>query len=464
LRFLAKDYSPLGIPNRRRLKPAAADFDKKTVTKEIDLKNQITRKIDSMTDEIFQGIQRLVRIPSVVGHEGEAQEWMAELYRSLGLKIIKLVPKKEELIQHPAYSEIGFPYDESRPNIVGILRGSGAGNSLILNGHIDVVSPEPIETWDRGDPWSGTIEGNHLYGRGAADMKSGLLSNFFSLKSILDLGLKPKGDIILESVIEEEAGGSGGTLAAFLAGFRADAMIIPEPLNLQIITAHPGINYFRVRVIGKTAHAGQSHLGINAIGKLTKIYERLCGLDQERAERKRNAFFEKMTGRSCNLNIGTFRAGDWVSTVAGWAQLEARISYLPDEGEDEMKREVEQAIMEVAARDEWLKDHRPQIEWFGWRAQPWLQDLNVPVIQQFLRTASEVLSVTPEIAASTVGLDTRFGHFFDVPSFVFGPVGGLLHCSNEYVELDSVTKTIKVLAAFIVDWCRVEKESVKKAL
>jgi len=409
-----------------------------------------------MADEVFQRVQQLVKIPSTVGHEGEAQECMAQLYKSLGLDVIKMVPRKEDLIKHPTYVETGFPYDESRPNIIGIFPAEGGGRSLILNGHVDVVSPEPIETWERDGPWSGTIEGNHLYGRGAADMKSGLIGNYFALKTVLDLGLEPRGKVILESVIEEEAGGSGGTLATLVAGYTADAMIIPEPLGLQIITAHPGINYFRVKAYGKTAHAAQSHEGVNAIGKLAKIYVGLIALDRDRAQRNRNEFFEKMTGRSCNLNIGTFRAGDWPSTVAGWAELEARISYLPGETEEGIKEEVKQVVEEVAAKDKWLKEHPPKIEWFGWRAPPWVQDHKIPLIQQFRKTASAVLSSSPEIAASTAGLDTRFGPFFGVPSFVFGPTGGLLHCSNEYVEMDSLIKTIKVLAAFIVDWCGVE--------
>ncbi|MGZ3513219.1 MAG: ArgE/DapE family deacylase [Thermodesulfobacteriota bacterium] len=422
------------------------------------IKNQITKKIDRSRDEVFHTIQKLVQIPSVVGQEGEAQKWMASLYSALKLDVVKVVPEKKSLQRHPAYVETGLTYDESRPNVIGLFSPTDAGSkrSLILNGHIDVVSPEPVETWDFDGPWSGRIDGNRMYGRGSADMKSGLLSNFFALKSILDLGMKPTGRIILESVIEEEAGGSGGTLAALMAGYQADVMVIPEPLNLRVVTAHPGINYFRIKVYGKTAHAGWSHYGINAIGKLTKIYDRLIQLDRQRAERNRNDFFGKETGRSCNLNIGTFKAGDWPSTVAGWAQLEARISYLPWEKEEDIKEEVEAAVEEVAHNDEWLREHPPHVEWFGWQAQPWVQDPEVPVIRQFRQSASEILSDVPEITASTAGLDTRFGPFFDVPSFVFGPVGGLLHSSNEYVELDSVIKTIQVLATFIIDWCGVE--------
>jgi len=424
--------------------------------KKMEAKKEILRKIESMKAEIFQGIQNLVRIPSVVGQESEAQKWVAQLFTSIGLEVKKVVPSQDDLSKHPAYIKTGLPYNETRPNIIGVMEGTKSGKSLILNGHIDVVSPEPVETWNWGGPWSGHIEGNRLYGRGSADMKSGLLANFYALKSLLDLGLRPKGKIILESVIEEEAGGSGGTLALFLSGYKADAMIIPEPLNLKIITAHPGVNYFRVKAYGKMAHAGQSHFGVNAIGKLTKIYDRLMELDQDRAARNRDPFFEKLTGRSCNLNIGTFKAGDWPSTVAGSAILEARISYLPNETEAGIRKEVEEAIGEVASKDEWMAEHPPEVEWFGWRAQPWVQDPEIPLIQQFRQTASEILSCTPETSATTVGLDTRFGPFFDTPSFVFGPIGGLLHSSNEYVELDSVIKTIKVLASFIVDWCGVE--------
>jgi acetylornithine deacetylase len=426
--------------------------------KKSQIKNKIKKKIDLSRDEVFQMIQKLVQIPSVLGQEGEAQKRMASLYSSLGIEVVRVVPRKESLQKHPAYVETGLTYDESRPNIIGVFSGTntGSGRSLILNGHIDVVSPEPSETWDFDGPWSGHIDGNRMYGRGSADMKSGLLSNFFALKSILDLGVKPKGRIILESVIEEEAGGSGGTLATLVAGYQADVMIIPEPLNLRVVTAHPGVNYFRIKVYGKTAHAGWSHYGINAIGKLMKVYERLIQLDQHRAERNRNDLFEKETGRSCNLNIGTFKAGDWPSTVAGWAQLEARVSYLPWEKEEDIKKEIEAAVEEVAHNDAWLRERPPHVEWFGWRAQPWVQDPEIPAIRQFRETALEVLSSTPEITASTAGLDTRFGPFFGVPSFVFGPIGGLLHSSNEYVELDSVIKTIKVLATFIVDWCDIE--------
>ncbi len=186
-----------------------------------NVQEEILRKIDRTAEELFGLIQELVRIPTVVGEEGGGQEWIFDLYRGLGLDVVKLVPRKEDLLDHPAYFETGFPYGPSRPNIIGICRGKGNGRSLLLNGHIDVVSPEPLEAWHKGGPWSGRIEEGRLYGRGAADMKSGLVAAFFALKTVLSLGLSPKGTVILQSVIEEEAGGGGGTLACLKAGYTA---------------------------------------------------------------------------------------------------------------------------------------------------------------------------------------------------------------------------------------------------
>ena len=207
---------------------------------------KVCDQIDRMKEEMVRTLQALVRIPSVVGHEEEAQKFMEKLYRSLGLKVICLAPDLEKVKHHPAFIDTGMPY-EGRKNVIGLLPGESASPSLILNGHVDVVSPEPIQAWTH-HPWAAEIQGERMYGRGAGDMKAGLLANFFALKGILAAGLRPKGMVMLQSVIDEEAGGGGGTLACLIEGHRADAMICTEPHDLKITIAHVGINYFRVRV------------------------------------------------------------------------------------------------------------------------------------------------------------------------------------------------------------------------
>lgn len=107
----------------------------------------------------------------------------------------------ETVCKHPVYcgfDEQASAY-EGRPNVVAKLSGNGKGRSLILNGHVDVVSPEPVEHWEY-DPWEARIEGNRIYGRGTNDMKAGLIANLMAVKCLLNLGLEPAGDIILQSV------------------------------------------------------------------------------------------------------------------------------------------------------------------------------------------------------------------------------------------------------------------------
>ena len=296
--------------------------------------------------------------------------------------------------------------------------------------------------------------GDKLYGRGACDMKAGLMASYHALKALLETGIKPEGTVILQSVIEEEPMAGGGTLACLIEGFAADGMIIPEP-NMKIIIAHPGVLFFKVRVIGKSAHAGVAHTGINAIGKMNRVYDALVELDERRAQHNRHPLLEKHSGRSCHLNIGTYQAGDWISTVAGCAEITCRMSYLPTENADEVKQQVQEAVEKAADGDEWLRQHPPAVIWYEKQVVPWEQAADDPFVQAFKTVADSTLKSNVDIAGATWGMDTRLAPYFNMPALSFGPNGKNIHGVNEYVEINSVLDCTKVLAAFITDWCGV---------
>ena len=415
-----------------------------------EAKNGVCRIIEDGEEEIVQTLRTLVQIPTVVGSEGEGQKYIQGLYSALNLKVVAFEAKHEQVSKHKAFSESGLDF-KGRPNVIGILEGKPSARSLILNGHIDVVSPEPIHEW-KYPPWEAKRVGKRVYGRGTLDMKGGLIANYFALRSVLKAGLKPEGTVVLQSVVEEEAGGGGGTLACLMNGFTAAALLIPEP-GMAIVVAHPGINYFRVRVVGKPAHAGRAHTGINAIGKMNQIYQALLELDEKRGREKHFPLFEKQSERSCHLNIGTYKSGDWPSTVAAWAELQCRISSLPGETLADVKTEVEQVVDAVAHRDEWLMQHLPEVSWFGWNAEPWEQDPDDPFVRAFKACAEDVLGLPIDVIGKTAGLDTRFGQYFGIPALSFGPNGENLHGVDEYVDLDSVIDCTKVFASFILEWC-----------
>ncbi|MDJ0820085.1 MAG: hypothetical protein QNJ58_28035, partial [Desulfobacterales bacterium] len=123
---------------------------------------KINTEIKALRDEMIDSLAELVRIPSVVGNEKPAQEFMQEQYERLGLDVTTFEADKDKVGQHSAYVQSGLPFEE-RPNVIGVLRGDTQKKSIILNGHVDVVSPEPVDQWQH-DPWGAEIEGNRLYG------------------------------------------------------------------------------------------------------------------------------------------------------------------------------------------------------------------------------------------------------------------------------------------------------------
>ncbi len=418
------------------------------------IEKKVSEQVVGMKEEMVQTLQALVRIPSVVGRETTAQAYMDRLYRSLPIEVISVLADLEKVKTHPAFIDEEMSY-EGRPNIIGLLAGDATAPSLILNGHIDVVSPEPVSGW-KYDPWGGQIEGERLYGRGAGDMKAGLVSNYFALKVLMDAGVRPRGTVMLQSVVGEEAGGAGGTLNLLAQGYRADAMICTEPHNLNLTISHVGVNFFRVKVQGKISHAGLAHLGVNAIGKMYLIYQALMDLDEKRGREVRFPLYEKGSGRSCHLNIGTMKAGDWPSNVAGTAEMECRIGYVPGEKMADIKQLVERTVMEAAEKDPWLQEHPPKVEWFGWQNEPWYQDPQHPFVQTFKGALESTLGRPAEIIGRAGGIDSRFAPYFNMVSACTGPRAVGIHGFDEYVEIPSVIQVTQALATTILRWCGVK--------
>jgi acetylornithine deacetylase len=152
---------------------------------------QIRTAVAARRDELIGFCQRLIQAPSLPDQEQAAQEIVAEQLRALGLQVEILPVRFDRLRGHPAFGDDGFSSD-GRIDVIGRWHGTGGGRSLILNGHVDVVSPGDPALWD-DSPWSGTLRDGRLWGRGSCDMKSGLASGIFALVVLKDLGWSPAG-------------------------------------------------------------------------------------------------------------------------------------------------------------------------------------------------------------------------------------------------------------------------------
>lgn len=403
-------------------------------------------------------LQDLVRIPSVSGEELEVQKRLHRELEVMGLDPEMFYPNEKELQKHKDFFEttsfVKYGY-EDRPNVGGLLKGTGGRRSMCLSGHVDVVSPEPLDQWTR-DPWSGDVIEDELHGRGAGDMKAGVAAMIFAVKALQAMGIKLKGDVQVETTIEEEDGGVGGVLYMRTVRPKTDAAFIPEPSAHTISVASAGVMYFRIIAPGVPAHAATAHFGVNAIQKMMPIIKAIQSLHEERQARISYDFAEtdpRMKGRATTINIGTIRAGDWPSTVPGACTVECRIGFPPGETNEEVKKQVEDAVRNAAEEDRWLRENQPIIEWFGWKARPHELDTTNEFVQLVRKNVIDVVGHETAFIGGSAGLDTRYFVHNGTPALTCGPLAERIHSFDEVVNIESTVVTSQIIAKTLLKWC-----------
>jgi acetylornithine deacetylase len=396
-------------------------------------------------------LQQLVQEGSIRGNESSAQAVIIEKCRKLGLTLDIWEIGKEQLIKHPAFCSDRKDFS-GNPNVVAKLKGTGRGRSIILNGHIDVVPEGDRNDWEH-DPFSGRIEDGKLFGRGSTDMKGGTVSLLLAMEAIIALGIKLKGDVIFQSVIEEESGGAG-TLAAVLRGYSADGAIIPEPTNMKIFPKQQGSMWFRISVKGRSAHGGTRYEGINAIEKAMYVMTKLQELEKLRNLKIEDPLYSKIP-IPIPINIGKISSGEWPSSVPDIAVIEGRMGVAPDEEMKSAEKELEDCLKEAAQNDAWLKKNPPQVEWFGGRWLPGDLEQDHPLMAVLSESFETVKGRQPAVEASPWGTDggilSKVGN---TPVVVFGPgVTEAAHDVNEFISLEEVFDAAEIIALAILEWC-----------
>lgn len=411
--------------------------------------DRLWAEIERREDEIIETVAELVRRPSPLGEEAAVQEYVAGHLRDSGLSV-EVWDLDEGIKDVPNAGDSGVPF-AGRPNVAGTLTGAGGGRSLILNGHVDVVSPEPVEAWSY-DPWQPTIVGDRMYGRGAHDMKSGDALNLMLPRLLRDLGIALKGNLIIHSVIEEECTGNGALAAA--RRHRADAAIVTEPTGGLFTHAHVGVLWFRIAITGKSWHAMQAWRGVNAITRAIPIMQALQALDARLNEQTHPAFAE--IEHPINLNIGVMQGGDWPSTVPGACELHCRLSCFPGQTVVETRAEIEAAVAEAIAGDPWFDEQPPRITWDGFQSAGSTVSLAEPSVQRLGAWHERVFGESMETRPGTGINDMRYYNFAGIPAGCYGTAGANGHAADEWLDLRSLVPTAKVLGGFMLDWCGVK--------
>jgi acetylornithine deacetylase len=380
-------------------------------------------------------LQALVRVPSLLGQEEPAQRLVEERLLELGFEVRSLEPDAPRLADHEDAGIPLIPY-AGRRCLIGTLAGRG-GRSLLLNGHVDVVSEEPADRWTH-PPFGAEIDGGRLYGRGACDMKGGVAAMLLAVEAALAAGPLP-GGIVYQSVIEEECGGNGA-LTACLDGPSADAVVIAEPTNGGMDLVAPGVIWARITLESDSRHASHADEGSNPIEAALAVTSSLHELEATLNERPEPEFAG--VTRPYLLNVGALHAGDWPSMTPGRAELDVRLGF-PIRMEP---REAQALLAEAVER----ADESARVEFRGFRARGYAFDAHTPLVRLLSECHEEVRGsrLSPDPSRATT--DLRF--FQPGDAVCYGPTGGALHGVDEWVDLESIAEVATVLALLIRRW------------
>ena len=425
------------------------------------LEKKLGSYVEEHRDRLVEIIRDLVRIPSENtppdGREEACQQYVAEFLRQQDLApTLYELSEVPGLREHPLY-EPGRDY-ERRPNVGARKNGRGGGRSLVLSGHIDTV-PRGSQPWTR-DPFGGEIDGNRLYGRGSNDMKGGVGTNLFIAEALRALGIDLCGDLVFETVVDEEFGGVNGTLAGRLKGFNADAAVISEPSFLRICPAQRGGRtvHIKLSAVGGVLTEGELPAGV-----IDQLRHLLVKVQEFARQRRSKAVVHELYADSTDpvpVSITKVFTGPWGTkepiTVPETCQVEMFWQLMPGEKQDEVEREFHAWFDAMMASAPQLFPSRPEVE-FPIRWLPGSSILKTePLVRELAASAAKVLGTEPLIQGIEGPCDLYVFHqAFGIPAVLWGARGGNTHAADEYLKIDSVVKAAQALLMFVCDWCSV---------
>ncbi len=417
--------------------------------------NSIDQWMSTHEEEAIHFLQTIIQIPSETGDEGRIQAYLAQYMEELGLSVDSFVPSIEELRRHPAFVETAQSY-EGRPNVVAVKKGSGGGRSLLFNGHVDVIPEGAAENWEHG-PWSGDIEGGRLYGRGASDMKSGVAAMTMAVKAVCDSGIKLKGDVILEYVMDEELTGNG-TLSCVLKGYRADGGICCETSSMCVQPGSIGRIWFEIQVKGKAAGIQRRYEGVNGIDLGYVVKQAVSEFERIRLGKTSHPLYPVME-EAIPCMVGQFECGTYASAFPDACLLKGSMATVPGEDSQQVKREFVEFVRQYAAeRSDWMREHPPEVRFTGYFAEPSEISTEEPIVRTLVESYRGVTREEPVISGRQGAADIRhLNKYGRTPTVIFGP--GLteqMHANNEWVYVKDYLEAIRILANTIVAWCGTE--------
>jgi acetylornithine deacetylase len=401
---------------------------------------RVDAELESLAERSFAFLERLVAQASVLGEEAGAQAVVAAELERLGF-VVELLDVPESIAADPL---AGVPQTSyaGRPVVVGRL-GGGAGPTLLVNGHVDVVPAATPELWT-SPPFAPERRAGWLYGRGAGDMKCGFAMVLLAVEALQRAAPDAlAGSLVFVSAIEEECGGNG-TLASLRAGVLGDAVLLPEPTDLDLLVGGSGVLWCDFHVSGRAGHAHSAERGASPILACLALTAALGTLERELNDARADG------EERCVINVGTIRGGDWRSSAPTGATLGVRVGFPAAWDARRAQRAVRAALDRATAARDWPAGANVRLSFGGFRAVGYALDPD-HVLAHMLADAHEAVHgrrPRPFRLASTT--DARhYLNDYAVPALCYGPRVRDIHGVDEAVELASIVAGARTLTRFI---------------
>jgi acetylornithine deacetylase len=317
-----------------------------------------------------------------------------------------------------------------RPSVIVRARGSGGGRTLLLCGHIDTVNVDGMT-----DPHTPKVDGDRLHGRGAYDMKAGVAAALLAAREAARAGLR--GDVVVAAVADEEHSSLGVQEA--LRALDADAAIVTEPTEMELVVAHKGFVWVEIEVTGVAAHGSRPHLGVDAIVKTGPILTAIGALDDALGERT-----HPLLGRG-SVHASVIEGGVELSSYPARCVVGLERRTLPGETGADVEREIEDLLDICRAADPDLQAVQRTLL----VREPFEVDGDSELVRVVSESATKVLGSAPKIAGASYWADAAFIAAAGIPTVMFGPSGEGAHALEEWVSLsdtEAVTRTLVATA------------------
>ncbi|HEV2302584.1 MAG TPA: M20/M25/M40 family metallo-hydrolase [Stellaceae bacterium] len=385
-------------------------------------------------------LARMVRMKSYSESEGERElaGFMAEAMRGLGLEAALT------------------PVPGGRVNAVGRRRGTGGGKSLLFNGHLD-TNPA-TEGWTV-DPWAGKIDDRFIYGIGVSNMKAGDAACFCALKTLVEAGVRLKGDVVLTYVVGELQGGIG-TAALIKGGLRADYFINSEPTDLAALTMHAASFGFTIELLGKTRHLSKREAAVDAIAAACDLVPRLDAMKFSGARSPEHAGINRVHVGVVHGALGR-ELQEWrPPQVADFVRLKGSGRFAPGQSRESALADIEAVLHGLRERFPGLEtklvppdEHRLAMPAFE-------VPRDSPIVRALNRAYRSVRGEAQPTGALTPPgfFGTDAGHLYEtggMEGVVCGPGGRYNTMPDERVDIADYLDMIRIYLLVILDICGV---------